>query len=590
MNPENQQQNSLPNEQPSAPNTQTQPLQPAPQSIQPAAGKHSFGRKITRLLKSWKFWLGLVGVLLFASIIVWFTQPARWWAVNLFGARNTLSITAISPGEGSKSKRASLKNVTVTVNGRQYHTDNQGKLTVPGVPYGHVAIIASKAGYQSIDYGVNLDFDPFLHKFGGKAQDDAARSIELSLAGTGIPVAFKVVDALSGKPVTAGEFTIGDVVAKPDDQGQVSLRIPGTDASKVTVTTNFGGSYVDKQFDITLGAPNQQVSVVPGGRHYFVSKRDGTLTVYGINLDGSDVQPIVTGTGQETSEIAFAVSPDGKYGILSSSRDGARNSRHDVLQRVYVVNLQTKQLTRVDEGVAVAFADWSGDTLVYTTTAYDSTGNAYPTTLRSVDATTQRIYNFETAESISVSTVAFDRVAYQKIISSGPDQPTSPVLRVAQVNGTGMKTLGEQVDYGSYAQIDFDRIDFKTAQDQAWHEYNFNTDNLKTIAQPIGVDTTVQYLAALSADGGQRLMVSRIDGKYALLAKNMATGAIQKLYSAGGLAGPIRMVGNVVTYRVNDASQTTDYAIPSTGGDPHKITDATASEQPGAPSNRFGFY
>ena len=565
---------------------------PQPELVQPPKPKRSFGQKLKALLRSRKFWVGLVATILVVGTAMWFIEPTRWWLVNAVGARTSITIMTISPGEG-KAKVSQLRNVTVTVDGKTYKTDDKGKLHADSVPFGKVVVTAKKAGYQDVTYNAVLDFDPFLHKFGGKEADDAARSIELSMKATGIPVAFKLVDFLSGKPVTTGEFTIGDTVAKPDDQGLVSLKIPGTDASKVTVSTNFGGTYADKKFDVTLGSSDvPTITVVPGGKHYFVSKRSGVLTVYSSNLDGSDVQVIVTGTGQETDATAFAVSPDGKYGILSSSRDGARNAKLDMLQRIYVVDLTSKQISRVDEGITVSFADWSGDTLIYTTTTYDSTTNKYPTALRSVDAASKRVYNFEASDYISVSTVGFDKVLYQKYTNSGSDVAISPVLREAGVNGSTAKTLGEKTDYDSYLQLDFDRVAFKTAQDQAWHEYNLNTDQLKTISQPSTGSNTIQYLNTANNDGSKRLMIDRVDGKYTLIVKDTATGSLTPLYGAGGLGGPIRWIGDVIVYRVVNNQETADYAVSLNGGQPKKITDVTAtSSTTGAVvDQRFRFY
>jgi hypothetical protein len=572
---------------------------PPPSSFQPSKPKRTFKQKLGSLLRSRKFWLIFVVTLIALSLALWFVQPTRWWLVNTFGARNTLTITTIAPGE-AKAKVSRLGNVAVTIDGKSYKTDAQGKLTVPNVPYGKISISTKKAGYQDVNYGVTLDQDPFLHRLGGQETDDAARKIELSLKATGIPVAFKVIDSLSGKPVSVGEFTIGDVVAKPDDQGLVSIKIPGTDDSKVAVSTNFGGKYVDQKFDVALddtATPNvktmPEIKVVPGGKHYFVSKRSGVLTVYSSNLDGSDVQPIIAGTGQETDSTAFAVSPDGKYGVLSSSRDGARNSKQDMLQRIYVVDLTSKQLTKVDEGVGVTFADWSASTLVYTTTAYDATANNYPTTLRSVDTSSKRVYNFESADFISVGTVAFDKVVYQKYVSTGPDAITSPILRVSPVNAAAMKTLGEKTDFGTYLQLDFDRIAFKTGHDQAWHEYNLNTDQSKSISQPSSGSNTIQYISTAQGGGDRRLMIDRVDGKYTLFVKDMSTGATTPLYGADGLGGPISWVGDVITYRVVNSQETADYAISLNGGKPVKITDVTAtSSTQGAVTDlqRFRFY
>ncbi len=604
MNADNTQ-NKLNSDNPSQPLAQpaenpwqsSQPTPPVEVPVQPQQApmpqpKRTLGQKLKHLLKSKKFWAVTILLLLAIGAGGWFVQPSRLWAVNLAGMRNTLSINTISPGEG-KSKVSQLKNVDITVNGKAYKTDDKGHLQVSGVPYGEVTLSAKKAGYQDATYQATLDFDPFLHKFGGKSADDSARTVELSLKAVGIPVSFKAIDLLSGQPITGGEFTIGDVVARPDDQGVVSLKIPGTDAGKVTVSASFGGQYADKKFEVALGSKGvPTVNFVPGGKHYFVSKRSGVYTVYGSDLDGNNVEPIVTGTGQETDSVAFAVSPSGKYGVLASSREGGRNAKKDLLQRVYVVNLVTKQITRVDEGMSVNFADCSGDTLAYTTTAYDTESKAYPVTLRSVDATNNRVYNFETADAISVSTVAFDKVVYSKSSFALPNSTSSPVLREAPINATHTQTLGEQVSYDSYIQQDFDRIVFKTNADQSWHEYNLNTDQSKTIAQPTTGTNTQQYMSTASPDGSKRVLIDRIDGKYTLIIKTTAAGEQKQIYSASGLGGPIRWIGNTIVFRVVTAQETADYVVSLSGGEPKKITDvsATASIQGSVTDSRFRFY
>jgi hypothetical protein len=549
---------------------------PQPELVQPPKPKRSFGEKFKAMLRSPKFWIGFVLVLVAIGVALWFVQPTRWWLANTFGVRNTLTITTISPGEG-KAKVSQLKNVAVTINGTTYHTDSKGKLQVPNVPYGAATITAKKAGFQDISYGVTLDFDPFLHKFGGKATDDAARNLTLSMKGVGIPVAFRLVDWLSGKPVTAGEFTIGDVVAKPDDQGLVSLKVPGTDATKASVSASFGGAYVDKKFDVTLGSSDAPVvQVVPGGRHYFLSNRSGVMTLYSANLDGSDVQTVVTGTGKETDATNFTVSPDGKYGVLSSSRDGAQNDKHNLLQRVYVVDLGTKQITRVDEGLSVTFADWSGGELIYTTTGYASDSNSYPTTLRGVDVGNKRVHNFETADAISVSSVAAGKVLYLRYTNSGPDQTSSPILRIAPANATTSKTLGDQVGYDGYYQLDYDRIAFKTAQDQAWHEYNITTDQLKSISLPSSSDNSLRYLSTTSSDGSKQLFIDRVDGKYSLILHQGTESTT--LYGVDGLSGPIRWItDDIITYRVALPSGTSDFVVSLKGGQAKKVTDSTPS-------------
>jgi hypothetical protein len=254
------------------------------------------------------------------------------------------------------------------------------------------------------------------------------------------------------------------------------------------------------------------------------------------------------------------------------------------------VNLTTKQITRVDEGVNVTFADWSGNELLYTTTGYDQNNNDFPVTLRGVDVASQRVYNFETADDVSVATVGAGRVVYMRTSNSGPDKESSPVLREAPVNATTSQTLGDQVSYDSYIQQDESRINFKTAQDQSWHEYNLSSDQLKTIEQPSTGSNTVQYLSTTSSDGNTHLMIDRVDGRYTLFAKDNS-GKQTVLYGEVGLSAPIRWLSDhVVLFRVSSSTGVADYVVSLETGKHQKVTDVTDFSTGTDQNQRFSFY
>lgn len=126
-----------------------------------------FKDKIKKLLKSRKFWV--VTVLLLAACLVaaWFIQPSRLWMVNLVGQRTNLNITVDIPAEG-KQAAAKLQNATVTVNGKEYKTNQEGAVNIADQPYGYTDITVTKNGYESVNLKRTLDFDPFFYAFGGK--------------------------------------------------------------------------------------------------------------------------------------------------------------------------------------------------------------------------------------------------------------------------------------------------------------------------------------------------------------------------------------------------------------------------------------
>lgn len=554
--------------------------------------KQSFGQRLKALLKSKKFWAIILAIVLVALIAAWLVNPSRWWLLTTIGQRTTLTIQAIAPAE-DRQQAAKLKNVDVTVNGQAYKTNQKGEVAITDQPYGKVTIKAKKQGYADAAYEGTINFDPFFYAFGSRNADEAAKKVDLELKAVGVPVSFKAVDYLSGQPVVAGEYSVGDLIIKPDDKGVVAFKAPAQDEDSgiVTVNTNFVGKYLDKKFDLKLNQPNvATVSFVPGGKHYFMSKRDGALGIYSSNLDGSGVQQLIPGTGKESQYTPFAVSPNGKHGVMASTRDGAKDSKGSPLQRLYVVDLEKKKLTKVDEGQRFELVDWSGEKLVY---AKDQpvTDEAVPNSqLKTLEVTTHKMQDIATGRGFGRKVVSFDQIVFfQTDLIDATNLTYKTTIKRTDLKTNATKELANGVN-GDIIQPDFDRVAFQTQADQKWHEYNFNTGQLKDAAQPSAQNTKI-FLGSPSPDGSTRLMIDRIDGKFTLIAKKTADGAEKELYAEGGLGGPVRWIqDNVIVFRVVNDRETADYAISTQGGAPKKITDVTAVVGTQGSATDFRYY
>lgn len=529
---------------------------------------------LKRALKSKKFWFTFILLLILGSALAWFIRPSRLYAVNLLGLKTDISVRTVTLAEEGQES-ATVKAAEIKINGQTHTTDEEGDLQLK-VPYGQTRIEASKAGYESATHEVLLDIDPFFYYLGGKEQDEAAREIQLQLKPVGLPVVFKAVDWLTDGPIVSGAFIVGDIETKPDDQGLVKLRVPATEAKTVKVKSKLNGKYIDQEFELKIQEdPVQEHKFVPAGRHYFVSKRSGQLAVYSSNIDGSDVVDIVPASDKESSNIAFTVSPSGKYAVLASTRDGKRDARNQVLQKLYLVDLTTKKLTAFDEGSYFQFADWSGDTFVYSVVLSDSANNSSQR-LSSYDALATRRLDLSTAQFFADTRVVVGNVAY-----SGSYNGTTE-LRVNTVKGGAEKTLGTRIT--QLSQVDVDKIAYQTS-DNKWHEYNFNNGRAADISAP--ANSTRSILSTTSPDGQQRLIFDTIDGKATIILKEVASGKEKQLYAAGGVSGPMRWVGDVLVFRIVTPQQSADYAIPIKGGEPKKITDVTNTQSASQFSNPF---
>lgn len=543
----------------------------------PEKTKPSFGQRFKALFRSKKFWAITITLVVVALIAAWLVNPSRWWLLNTIGQRTTLTIQVVTPAEG-KQQAAKLKNANVTVNGRQYKTNQQGEVAISDQSYGKITVKAAKQGYAEAAYDGILNFDALFYVLGGHEADEAAKRVTLELKAIGVPVSFKAVDYLSGEPVPTGEYSVGDLVIKPDDKGVVAFKAPAEadDSGIVSITTNFAGKYIDKRFDLAFNQPEvATVTFVPAGKHYFMSKRDGALGIYSSNIDGSSIQQLIPGTGKESPYTPFTVSPNGKFGVLASTRDAAKDSKGNTVQRLYVVDLEKKRLTKVDEAQYFELVDWSDEKLVYQ--KYQNAENpAQNGQLITLDVSTNKIQTVATANGFGRKVISFDQVVFAQTDLVDPANSTYRTsLKRVELKTYTSKELATSI-MGEVIQPDFDRVAFQTQADQKWHEFNFNTGQLKDTAQP-NAQNSKTFLGTTSPDGSTRLMIDRIDGKFTLITKKTADGAERELYGIGGLGGPVRWLqNNVIVFRVVNDRETADYAISTQGGQPKKITDVTA--------------
>jgi hypothetical protein len=550
----------------------------APQFTQPIQQKKSFKERLKVLLRSKKFWVIFTAILLALLIAAWFIQPSRVWFVNLFGQRTDLTITIMSRTEDAKQPEVKLKNAVVKVNERQFKSDEKGQVKINDQPYGRATVNVSKEGYGSTARITTLDFDPFFHLLGGRESDDDAKKLEIVVDSVGIPVQFTAIDWLSGLPIKTGEYTAGDLVVKPDDQGVVSFRAPANDNDKVSIRSNHGGRFTDQDFTIPLD-PTQKTSVtfVPASKHYFMSKRDGALGIYTSNIDGSDTALLIPGTGQETLlETRFATSPDQKYGVLVSTRDGVRDKDKNLIARVYVVDLAKKQLYKVDEGRGIYFIDWSGNTLVYRKSDY--VDNKSQATLNLLDVAGRKTNELAKFETIVQSYVAFDQaIVWAGLDTNGNGSVESVENKLVRYNLKDKTSRDLSTSVSSLEQTNYDTVVFQVGGTN-WQEFNFNTGQQKQSPPP--VQTARQYLNITSADGGKRLFIDTIDGRRTLFTKAIADGAEKQIAAFNGLTTPVIWNGDVLTFSVVSTSESADYAVSLQGGLAKKITDVTAGGQP----------
>jgi hypothetical protein len=195
----------------------------------------------------------------------------------------------------------------------------------------------------------------------GELVQSGKNMFKATLVATGRQVSIKLVNKVTGKPVNSATVTAGGAKAKTDQDGRATLVI-ASDVTTQAATVSKDG-FNDATITVAAGdnLAKNTFRVTPAGKLYFLSNLSGTIDVVKTNLDGTDRQTVLAGTGSEDrNSTSLLASRDWKYLALLSKRSGTNAS-------VYLIDTTNKdKLTTIDEGNAgFSLVGWSGDRFVY---------------------------------------------------------------------------------------------------------------------------------------------------------------------------------------------------------------------------------
>jgi hypothetical protein len=294
----------------------------------------------TKWYKKKPVWISAIVILILAAV---FALPlTRYKVLGLF-LKQKYAVVII---DSQTSKPVS--DATLTLEGKTVITNNVGKATL-SVKVGKGTLIINKKYYAS--YTKNVLVPIKIHA-----------PITYSLVATGRQVPITLTNKVGGAPIANAEVTASGTAAKTDANGQVTIVLPA-DQSSVSATIAEAG-YISSKVTITVTTQSVRANdfqLVPAGNVYFLSNASGTIDVDKSNLDGSNVQTVLKGTGTETlSTTSMLVSPDQKYIALAAQRSASSPS-------LYIIATSNDEVSRADTAVANLSLDgWTtNDFLVY---------------------------------------------------------------------------------------------------------------------------------------------------------------------------------------------------------------------------------
>jgi hypothetical protein len=188
------------------------------------------------------------------------------------------------------------------------------------------------------------------------------KSYEITVKATGRQVSIRVINKINTVGIDGAVVSAAGTEVKTSNDGKAIIVLP-PDNPKATAKITAGG-FNDAEVTIPVTDNMKGVvtfELVPAGKVYFLSKLSGKIDVVKTNLDGTERQTVLAGTGKEDNyDTVMLASTDWKYLALKSKRDGGANPK------LFLIDTSNDKVTTMDEGNAgFQPVGWSGEYFVY---------------------------------------------------------------------------------------------------------------------------------------------------------------------------------------------------------------------------------
>lgn len=242
-----------------------------------------------------------------------------------------------------------VTSATVKINGQEAETDSEGRATIR-TNVGSAELTVSKKYYHDASADVVVPI--------GKPKSD----FKVALQADGRPVPVTVLNSISGKPVANVTITTEGTEAKTDQDGKATVVLPADKKDVAISITGEGFNTTTGTLTVTSDEVEANTfKVTPSGKIYFLSNASGKIDLVKSNLDGTDRQTVLAGTGKEEKfDTILLASRDWKYIALRSKRDGGEYAK------LFLIETGSDKVTTMDEGEATfTMYGWSDDRFLY---------------------------------------------------------------------------------------------------------------------------------------------------------------------------------------------------------------------------------
>jgi len=417
-----------------------------------------------------------------------------------------------------------VSSADVRVAGKSAKTDANGRASLK-VKVGNTQLNIQKKYYKDLSTKVLVPI--------GSVRDPLRQKIEA----TGRQVPIVVRNKVTGQPLSNANIAAAGTEVKTGKDGKVTIVLPADKSKQEAFITAEGYNGAKATITVTdKDVADNMFNITPSGKLYFLSKLSGKIDVVKTDLDGTNRQTVLAGTGkEEEAGTVLLASRDWKYLALISRRAGLQ-------ARVYLIETANDKLTVIDEGNASFTAvGWSNDKFIYTVNRNTvQLWQAKKFALKSYNASTKNLVTLDETdvvgtgqyyygdESFGQVYVLDNQLIYTKNWSTYYDSPTLIGNQQAKIisvkpDGTAKTTLKSVgvPDGESLSSLSFDSISHKAdaiyfrIYDGANSFYEFEDGK---ISENKSLDDDKFYNSdyltyIVSPDGKQSFWSERRDGK-----------------------------------------------------------------------------
>jgi hypothetical protein len=520
--------------------------------------KKSLKQKIGDACKYW--WhhkylrYGTIVVIFLAVVGSLLVPVTRYGILNTVGVRVKSSLRVIDA-----QSRLPLEGIAVQLQDKSLKTDEEGIVRFESLRLGKSQMSITKVGYADNQQTITLGW-------GSNPLQDQ------ELVATGEQVTFILKDWLNNEPIVAAQANAGENSAKADENGKIILTIGAENFSEVEVVVSADG-YRSETIEFSeLSEDENELLMIPGRRHAFVSNRDGRYDLYAIDVNGENESLLLEATGEEREVPTLLAHPTKNMTAYVTSRDGETNNDGFVLDGLFIVDTANGQLERITRSEQLRLIGWHEDILVYWQVVEGrSRDNPQRSSLVAYDVNSQQRTELATANYFNDVRLFEDTVVYA-VSSFAVPQSRAKLFQVDLKAENTRVILDEQVytifesTYGEF---------LLNAADGNWYEY-VGGDSAAETTRP-SQPTSRRF--QVSPDATSVAWVEVRDGRGVLLVSNDDTPAEQLLSLAGLSQVMYWLNDHTLVFRVIKTGETADYVVSLDSPEPLKITDVTATER-----------